>query len=456
MPEKKSQVLEKLGQLIEPTAGKDIVALGFIKDLSIDDAHCVSFTIELPADAADSLKNQLPVESERLIRELDWVQDVTVFMSTQQRATPPEAKQPGLSQIKALVGVSSCKGGVGKSTVAVNLAFTLARSGAKVGLFDADVYGPSLPTMVQPNETGLYTQDDLIQPLVYEGVKLMSFGYIPKKPGQDAAIMRGPMVTQVINQLLSGTNWGKLDYLIIDMPPGTGDIQLTLAQTLPMTAAVIVTTPQKLSFVDVVKGIQMFQKLKIPTASVVENMSYFQCPDCQSRHALFGQGARQKLVEEYGIQNSFEIPLQPSLSAQGDAGQPFVLAFPNDSITATYQEICDALIKEVNKIQSGHTAAPQISYSPSDGIKVRPSEGAQINLSPAFVRRKCRCALCKDERTGADLLDPNSVPENIYPLRISPMGNYAVAIAWSDGHESSVYPYETLLQMDTDNGMVPS
>ena len=456
MSSKQSQVLEKLSQIMDPDQGKDIVSLHFIKNLTLDDSGQVSFTFER-ANLSDPMKEHFKTACERKVGELDWVTDVTVFMSTQQQSAPsPSPQQPGLHQIKTLIGVSSCKGGVGKSTVAVNLAYTLAKSGANVGLFDADVYGPSLPTMIHPKETDLYTKGDLIQPLEHEQVKLMSFGYVPKKPGQDAAIMRGPMVTQVINQLLGGTDWGALDYLIIDMPPGTGDIQLTLAQTLPMTAAVIVTTPQKLSFVDVVKGIQMFQKLKIPTAAVVENMSYFQCPSCDTRHTFFGTGAREKLVSEYGIKNSFEMPILPEISQQGDAGTPFVLAYPDHAMSQSYQQLTDSLIQEVNQLQHGNPAPPQVSYKPSEGICIQPAEGDPVRLPAAFVRRQCRCALCKDERTGAPLLDPNSVADSIYPVRISPMGNYAVAVAWSDGHETSVYPYETLLNLHPDNDMVPS
>ena len=275
--DRKAQVLDKLKGVIDPDLGKDIVTLGFVKDLNIDDTGNVSFNLELTTPACP-VKDQFRASCEELLGELDWVGDVAVTMTAQQRKKPAQSGN-GLSQVRHIIAVASCKGGVGKSTVAVNLAFTLSRMGAAVGIFDADVYGPSLPTLVNAPFHGLFQDGDSIIPVEHDGVKLMSFAYAAAPQGEGRpAIMRGPMVSQVINQLLTGTGWGELDYLILDMPPGTGDIQLTVAQLVPMSAAVIVTTPQQISFVDVVKGVEMFDQLKIPTIAVVENMSYFMTP----------------------------------------------------------------------------------------------------------------------------------------------------------------------------------
>ncbi|KAL5973016.1 hypothetical protein ACLOJK_039823 [Asimina triloba] len=267
-------VLKALSQIIDPDFGTDIVSCGFVKDLHIDETLGeVSFRLELTTPACP-IKDMFEQQANEVVAALPWVSKVNVTMSAQP-ARPIFAGQlpRGLQTISNIVAVSSCKGGVGKSTVAVNLAYTLAGMGARVGIFDADVYGPSLPTMVSPENRDLEAatfqnpEKRTILPTEYLGVKLVSFGFA----GQGRAIMRGPMVSGVINQLLTTTEWypfrfcsemGELDYLVIDMPPGTGDIQLTLCQVVPLTAAVIVTTPQKLAFIDVAKGVRMFSKLK--------------------------------------------------------------------------------------------------------------------------------------------------------------------------------------------------
>lgn len=445
---RETDVLDSMRHIIDPDLGKDIVSLGFIKDLHIDASGRVAFKVELTTPACP-VKERFKTACEEAVRRLPWVTGVNVTMTAQSRGSgnPLIARAPGLAQVRHIIAVSSCKGGVGKSTTAVNLAYSLAQLGAQVGLFDADVYGPSLPTLVAPAQKELFMRGELIAPLEYEGVRLMSFGFVPQGPGGGAAIMRGPMVTQVINQLLTTTDWGDLDYLVLDLPPGTGDIQLTLTQLIPITAAVIVTTPQQLSFVDVVKGIQMFDKLKVPTVAVVENMSYFLCPDNGKKYYLFGQGARAKLVEQFGIQNAFEIPLEPEISRLSDSGTPVVLAARDSAAARRYAEIAASVVREVAKLEHGGAARPKVSFAADKGIQIALGTGEVLTCSPAAVRRACRCAHCIEEFSGKPLLDPASVPETIYPRSITPMGNYAVAIAWSDGHSSSIYPYELLLKL---------
>ena len=364
-------------------------------------------------------------------------------MAEQRRGNPLLERRPGLEQVKNLLAVSSCKGGVGKSTVAINLACALSQAGFRVGVFDADVYGPSLPTVTRPISTDLFSRNELILPLEYRGLKLMSFGYVPTAPGgSGAAIMRGPMVTQIINQLLTGTEWGALDYLVIDMPPGTGDVQLTLTQLIPLTAALIVTTPQELSFVDVVKGIQMFHKLKVPTIGVVENMAYFQCDGCGKRHELFGPGVKHRLVEQFGIQNAFELPLVPEVSRLSDAGTPIVLEKPDHPVSQIFKQIAAAAINEIDRLKQADVGTPQLRFVIGRGIVVTWPDGREQDIDPADLRRRCRCAHCVEEMTGKPLLDPAMVSADIYPTDLMPMGNYAVAIHWSDGHRSSIYPYD--------------
>ncbi len=444
---KENEVLEILKGIIDPDLGRDIVSLGFVKQVRVDDAGQVSFVIELTTPACP-VKEQFKRTAEALVGQLPWAKKVSVTMSAQTRASRPlGAVGAGLKQVATIIAVSSCKGGVGKSTVAVNLAYALQTLGAKVGIFDADVYGPSLPTMVSPQATQVFQgADGLINPLEFEGVKLMSFGFVSGDGGP--AIMRGPMVTQVINQLLTTTAWGALDYLVLDLPPGTGDIQLTLTQLVPIAAAVIVTTPQQLSFVDVVKGIQMFDQLKVPVVGVVENMSYFECGKCHEKHHLFGQGARKKLVEQFGIQNSFEIPILPEISRLSDAGTPVVLA--GGASAQHYTAIAGSVVREVSKIQHGGLARPTVAFVDGRGIVVTTGDGAEHVITAADLRRACRCAVCVEEFSGKPLLAPETVAENICPQTIQPMGNYAVAIAWSDGHTSSIYPYDAILKLAAD------
>jgi Mrp family chromosome partitioning ATPase/DUF971 family protein len=451
---RQDEVLNQLKAVVDPDEGKDIVTLGLVKDLVADDQGRVSFTVAAAGPAQGRLKEQC----EEAVAKLPWVRDVNVLLGPAPRPAPerpgpsprrpPLAPQaPGLKDVEAILAVSSCKGGVGKSTVAVNLAYAIAGTGASVGIFDADVYGPSLPTLVSPDNTELFLRGELIEPLEYGGVKLMSFGYVPKAPGGDAAIMRGPMVSQVINQLLTTSDWGRLQYLILDLPPGTGDIQLTLTQIVPITAALIVTTPQQLSFVDVVKGIQMFDKVKVPTIGVVENMSFFECPGCGTKHHLFGQGARRRLVEQFGIANSFEIPLIPDISRLSDLGKPMVLAEPQSPAAALYRSIAESVIREVGRLREGAIQIPRLAFSPDRGIVVTLPNGRESAIRPAALRRKCRCALCVEEFSGRQIAKPEAIPDDVFPTSMQPMGNYAVAVVWSDGHSSSIFPYDIILTL---------
>jgi Mrp family chromosome partitioning ATPase/DUF971 family protein len=438
-----AEVLDRLRAIVDPDLGRDIVSLGFVKDLRVE-AGAVSFTVELTTPACP-VRAQFQQACEEAVSRLPWVRRVDVRMSARPHEPREAMSLPGLAGVEHIVAVSSCKGGVGKSTVAVNLAYSLAQAGARVGLFDADVYGPSLPTLVSIPDPQIYGKDEMLLPLERDGVRLMSFGHVSAATGGGAAIMRGPMVSQVVNQLLTGTDWGALHYLVVDLPPGTGDIQLTLTQIVPLTAAVIVTTPQDLSFVDVVKGIQMFDKVKVPAIAVVENMSHFTCDQCGKKHHVFGHGARRKIVEEFGIPHAFEIPLHPDVSRLGDAGRPLVLEQPDGEVAKIYRALTDAVVREISRLQFGGRRKPAVAYEPDRGILVTLPSGATHAIEPAALRRRCRCAACVDEMTGEALLKPEQVAPGIYPTGIQPMGNYAVAVTWSDGHASSIYPHEMLV-----------
>lgn len=362
-------------------------------------------------------------------------------------ADSPTSQHPALEGVQRILAVSSCKGGVGKSTTAVNTALALARYGLRVGLLDADVYGPSLPTLLRPVDPTLYqNQEGLILPLEVEGLRAMSFGWIDPEQQQGAAILRGPMVSQVVSQLATRVAWGHLDYLVIDFPPGTGDIQLTLTQQLPIDAAIIVTTPQQLSFVDVVKGIQMFDTVKVPTVAVVENMSYFTCGSCGEKMRPFGEGAKNRLVKQFGFRHTVEMPLDPRLSSMSDEGTPMVNTHPEDPISQLYYELAERVHGEITSMLKEENALPTLTYNVGQNCELTYPDGRIVEIPPLELRLASRSAENVDEFTGEPLVAREDLDPDVYPTEIQPIGRYAVHVKWSDGHRSSIYPYDYLIE----------
>ncbi|MCO5553666.1 hypothetical protein L7F22_007192 [Adiantum nelumboides] len=443
-PSAERDVLGALANIIDPDFGMDIVSCGFVKDLVIEETHGkVSFRLELTTPACP-VKDMFEQQARERVTALPWVKEVSITMSSQPARPLVADNVPRcLQNVSNIIAVSSCKGGVGKSTVAVNLAYSLAGMGARVGVFDADIYGPSLPTMVSPELRVLQmdAETKTIIPTEYLGVKLVSFGFA----GQGSAIMRGPMVSGVINQLLTTTNWGELDYLVVDMPPGTGDIQLTLCQVVPITAAVIVTTPQKLAFIDVAKGVRMFSKLKVPCVAVIENMCHFEADG--KRYYPFGRGSGQEVVEKFGIPNLFELPIRPTLSASGDGGQPEVVRDPVGDVAKIFSDIGVCVVQQCAKLRQ--QVATAVVYDKSiQAFRVKvPGTSEEFLLHPATVRRNDSSAQSIDEWTGERRLKSSDISENIQPESVRPMGNYAVSITWPDGF-SQVAPFEQLQSIE--------
>ncbi|OMJ88005.1 hypothetical protein SteCoe_10161 [Stentor coeruleus] len=373
------------------------------------------------------------------IKNIPWVKDCKISVAPSEQ----KAKDMGhLKGVKNIVAVASCKGGVGKSTVAVNLAFSIAKLGYKVGIFDADIYGPSLPTLINFKSHLESPVDDpkTILPIVYAGVKCMSYGFVSNNK---KAVFRGPIVSSLTQQLLYNTLWEDLDYLILDTPPGTGDIQITLCQELPISSAVIVTTPQKLSFVDVLKGIEMFDDLKVPTIAVVENMSYYICGNCKELHRPFGLGYKSMLMKQFGIQNSYEIPMHSDWSKYSDMGSPVILTLPEQSdIVQQFRIIAEDVISETKRCKN--TQRPVINYDPKDTMVNVTFHDKTVKISPYKLRTSCNCAGCIDEFSGQKLFRPEQIPQDVYPVKMEYKGNYAVAVVWSDGHRSSLYPFSQL------------
>ena len=437
------------------------------------------------------------------------------------RLPPPavEDDESGLAGVKNIVAVSSCKGGVGKSTTSVNLAYTLKEMGFKVGVLDADVFGPSLPTMVTPSNDAVNFYGRRIRPLSHAGVQLMSFGYV----NEGSATMRGPMLDKLMRQFVDLTHWGELDYLIVDMPPGTGDIQLTLSQTMDFTGAVIVTTPSKLSYVDVHKGIEMFETVDIPCLAVVENMAYLDQGEArggsgqlagsdwkelendvleefrrerkgdldesqasallslvrsavarrqkkESKLRLFGRGGHSKvLLDDWGIQNMFEIPISTDIAQTSDDGVPYVekMNFSDETCSA-YKSMASSLVAECKKIRDGKKSIVTIKNSDDMNVKIvyREYQGVEgdaddrnvyketvIGVATAKqLREACRCASCVDELSGLKNPSVPPIPPTIYPSKMGQIGNYGLSVQWSDGHDS-LYSYKFLRDFakDPDN-----
>src|SRR5512146_1384059 len=323
------QVLEALKTVKFPGLSRDIVSFGFVRDVSVD-GHRAAFTIHFQTENP-AIGQEIKRNAEAAVKLIPGVKDVDVILDVAPRSPLPQGV-PGLptnalAKVKYKIAVASGKGGVGKSTVSTNLALALAQLGHKVGLLDADIYGPSQQMMLGiEGRPEIDEHDEKIIPMERHGVKTMSLGLItdPDTP----VIWRGPMVMKALDQFLVDVKWGTLDYMIIDLPPGTGDAQLTLTQKVPLTGAVIVTTPQDVALIDARKGLAMFRKVNVPVLGIVENMSYFVCRHCGEREDIFGHGGGKKTAEMLGVPFLGEVPIDPNVVIGGDSGEPIVVMDP--------------------------------------------------------------------------------------------------------------------------------
>jgi len=342
-------VLEVLRPVQDPELRKSLVELNMIRNVKIDDGN-VSFTLVLTTPACP-LREFIVEDCQRAVKKLPGVTDVVVDVTAQ---TPQQKDLPnrtGITGVKNIVAISSGKGGVGKSTVAVNIAVALAQTGAKVGLLDADIYGPNAPTMLGLSEAQITVRQDskgeILEPAFNHGVKLVSMGFLIDR--DQPVIWRGPMLNGVIRQFLYQVQWGELDYLIVDMPPGTGDAQLTLTQAVPMAGAVIVTTPQTVALLDSRKGLKMFQQMGVPVLGIVENMSYFIPPDRpDQQYDIFGSGGGEKTAAELGVALLGRVPLEISLRQGGDHGIPIVVGEPDSASAKALKAIALTIAGKVS------------------------------------------------------------------------------------------------------------
>ena len=343
-----SQVLDALRPIIDPDFQKSIVDLGFVKDLRID-GDAVSFAIELTTPACP-VKEEFKRAAHERVLALEGVENVAVTMTANTRQAARRAgagdTQVSLPGVKNIIAIASGKGGVGKSTTAINLALTLRDQGAQVGILDADVYGPSLSILTGVHGRPDTTPDRKIMPLIGQGMKLMSMAFFMND--DSPVIWRGPMVHGLIKQFLTDVNWGELDYLIVDMPPGTGDAALTLTQLAPLSGAVIVTTANDLSLIDARKGLQMFEKVDVPILGIVENMSYFTPSDQPDRkYHIFGSGGGERVAKELGVDFLGEVPIDPRIAEDGDVGKPIVVSHPDSPSAVAFKRIAGDVVRKV-------------------------------------------------------------------------------------------------------------
>jgi ATP-binding protein involved in chromosome partitioning len=346
-----------LAQVIDPNTGKDLVAGKSIKNIQLNGVD-VAFDLELGYPAKSQI-DSLREAAANAVRAVDGVGNVKVNAYSKIIAHSVQRGIKLMSNVKNIIAVASGKGGVGKSTTAVNLALALAAEGAQVGILDADIYGPSQPMMMGISGQPKSLDGKTMEPLENYGLQVSSIGFMidPDQP----MVWRGPMVTQALQQLLEQTNWRDLDYLIIDMPPGTGDIQLTLSQKVPVTGAVIVTTPQDIALLDARKGLKMFEKVDIPILGIVENMSTHICSNCGHEEAIFGAGGGAKMCAEYGVEFLGALPLTMAIREQTDSGKPTVVANPDGPEAAIYKQIARKVaVKVAEKAKDMSSKFPSI------------------------------------------------------------------------------------------------
>ncbi len=356
----KDQVLTQLRQIVAPGGSSDILTAGFVSDVFVNDGR-VMFSLTVPAERARELE-PFRADVERRVKAIPGVERAMVALTAEvapgsapaRPAVPPAPhahththshapaappRKPGVPGVKSIIAVASGKGGVGKSTTAVNLALGLVANGLSVGLLDADIYGPSVPRLLRLSGRPQTIDGKVLKPMENYGLKVMSIGFLVEE--ETPMIWRGPMVVSAITQMLREVAWGDLDVLVVDMPPGTGDAQLTMAQQVPLAGAVIVSTPQDLALIDARRGVAMFKKVEVPVLGIVENMSYFLCPHCGTRSDIFGHGGARHEAERIGVPFLGEVPLDLAIRETSDAGLPLVATQPNGPHAAVYRAIAE-------------------------------------------------------------------------------------------------------------------
>ncbi|KAA5604493.1 Mrp/NBP35 family ATP-binding protein [Roseospira marina] len=369
----RDDVIATLSRLSDPESGRDPVALGWVQGLAVQEGH-VTVALEVPPERGAALE-PLREAAEKAVHAMPGVLTATVVLTAPraQGAQPGASGQPrqgtaGRAQsiappgVRHIIAVASGKGGVGKSTTAANLAMALVARGKRVGVFDADIYGPSMPRMFGLAGQRPMVADDRILPLDGPGLKVMSIGFMMNE--EDPVVWRGPMVMGALEQMLRDVEWGELDVMVVDMPPGTGDTQLTMSQRVPLAGAVIVSTPQDIALLDARKGLNMFRRVDVPVFGIVENMSYYVCPNCGHREEVFAHGGAEAAASEMGCPFLGAIPLDIAIRRNADEGTPIVAAEPDSAHAQAYLAIADAVLAQLEGgSDAAHPAAPTIRFT---------------------------------------------------------------------------------------------
>ena len=365
------------------------------------------------------------------------------------------AKQPdllktpiysALAGIKYIVAIASGKGGVGKSTVATNLAVALRSTGDRVGLLDADIYGPSQPGLLGATIKNPELVDNLVQPTNRHGIDFVSVGMLLSADAP--AIWRAPIAVKMINEFLGKVNWGRLDYLLIDLPPGTGDVQLTLAQQAALAGAVIITTPQQVALGVARRGLKMFQQVDVPIVGVIENMSGFTCRHCGETTEVFKTGGGRQMAEEFGVPFLGSLPLDPEIMMSGDDGVPVLNRAPDSKAAKAILELAGHFRTQVDRLGSEPVSGPQhVEVNTAGDLVVKWADGHESIHKPYNLRINCRCAGCVDEGSGEQTLEAKRVPLDLSIRRTTPVGRYALAFEFSDGHRTGIYSFDLLREL---------
>ncbi len=361
------EVLAALRQIRDPARGGDVVSLGMISGVVVRDGN-VGFAIEVEPERGPRLE-PLRKAAEAAVEALPGVVSVTAVLTAEAHPRPgaaprPQAPQPAAARgglvpgVKAIVAVASGKGGVGKSTVAANLALALHANGLAVGVLDADIYGPSMPRMLGISGRPSSADGKILRPMQNYGLKCMSIGFLV--PEDTAMIWRGPMVMSALQQMLRDVDWGELDIMIVDMPPGTGDAQLTMAQQVALAGAVIVSTPQDIALIDARRGLSMFNKVNVPVLGIIENMSYFLCPHCGERSEIFSHGGARREAERLGTEFLGEVPLDLAIRETSDGGQPVTVSQPDSAHALLFRQIAARLWQKLTGAETPVRAPPRI------------------------------------------------------------------------------------------------
>jgi ATP-binding protein involved in chromosome partitioning len=477
----KDKVLEQLRRVKGPDLEGNIVDLGLVSEILLKDGR-VSFSITVPAARAQELE-PMRQAAEKMVRELPGVTGVMAVLTAekaaggngsaqrgggrapesarvqQARATARASQGPAQAGaapadgrrtvapagIKTMIAVASGKGGVGKSTTAVNLALGLQAIGLEAGILDADIYGPSQPRLLGLTGRPQVAHGNILKPMQAYGLKAMSMGFLVDEG--TPIIWRGPMVVSALTQMLRDVDWGELDVLVIDMPPGTGDVQLTMAQQVPLSGAIIVSTPQDLALIDARKGLNMFRKVDVPVLGIVENMSYFLCPKCGERSDIFGHDGAKREAEKLGIPFLGGVPLHMDIRATSDEGRPIVASRPDSREAQVYKEIAARAWEELQQGADVRLKPPRLDVSADKSELSVAFEGEKpFTLSAEMLRVMSPSAEVQGHSPEQRVTVARKKNVKIKELR--PVGNYAVRIAFDDGHDTGLFAWSYLQQLD--------